>query len=918
MPAFGSLVSSPPPRGARRLWASLSLLVAIAVAALAFLPGQASAAGPAFSLGTPKVFVSQGSSTQLEEAVQSNGELVFHNLGTATTEYNAIAFDPLDGYIYGVEIPTREIIQIDANGGITGTGVQSGAPVGPANNGVWDPGTESVYFGNSEGGAASQTLEAYDPATGATSNIALSAKLETSDLAAAGGFLWGLSNFLRPPVMQRIDPTTGTVTNIPVPAELITGFKEVVAGAAWTYGNGNIGLSNNGSGTIVQISIANPASATPTFKLVSHQPGPANSTNDGTAIAGLPTDLALTKISDPASVAPGGQITYTITVKNNGPGDSSGYVVEDKLPSALSNPKTTTVGCRIEAGVLNCVGSPLAAGATATITLTGNAPNPATGSITNTATVTGNEEDPVPGNNTATVVTPPRALADLSITKTASPAVAVPGENETYTLTITNNGPDPAVDAAATDKLPSGLSYVSSEGCTFASGTVTCSAGTLAPGATKTFKIVTKIGGSVTQRIVNTADATSKTEDPNPGNNTATTETPIGPKTDLQITKTPSVPSIVAGGQVMYTLVVTNNGPSDATGVTVSDALPNGLTLAALKGSQGSCAMATGTCNLGSLPAGGSAQVLVTANVAAGAGGSLKNAAKVTGDQPDPNPNNNTDEATITVTNPPAGPPAPPQTTPAPPAPAQPVSDVKIVKTVNVAAAYPGQKLTYTLKVTNDGPDTAANVNVTDTSTLPTKVISAKPGQGSCKVGRPLTCSLGSLAKGKTVVIKVVAKAKQAGSEKDAASVTSSSRDTNPDNNLDAAVTKVAPKLLLRKTASPRKVYAGGGVRYSLVASNPTTVAIHDVRVCDSFPGGLAFAGSTPKASIKKGRVCWRIKTIGAGASRTIRVLARALPGARGNLTNHATASAKGVKTVKAKATVNVVPAPLKPTPVTG
>ncbi len=74
---------------------------------------------------------------------------------------------------------------------------------------------------------------------------------------------------------------------------------------------------------------------------------------------------------------------------------------------------------------------------------------------------------------------------------------------------------------------------------------------------------------------------------------------------------------MTAGGQVMYTLVVSDKGPSDATGVKVSDALPAGLTLVSAKPSQGSC---SGTsCGLGTIVNGGQAQILITANVTSSA-----------------------------------------------------------------------------------------------------------------------------------------------------------------------------------------------------------------------------------------------------------------------------------------------------------
>ncbi len=264
----------------------------------------------------------------------------------------------------------------------------------------------------------------------------------------------------------------------------------------------------------------------------------------------------------------------------------------------------------------------------------------------------------------------------------------------------------------------------------------------------------------------------------------------------------------------------------------------------------------------------------------------------------------------------------PPLPTPPAPPPSQPVSDLQIVKRVNHGKAYPGQTLTYTLKVTNHGPDAAANAKITDTASLGLKVLKAKPSQGSCKVGQPITCSLGTLGNGKTATITVTAKVLKVGTEKNTASTTSSSKDPKPSNNVASAATKLKPVLRLHKTASPKTVKAGGTITYHIKVTNPTSVAIKNVKTCDAIPLGLTFQTATPKAKLSKGKECWTIKSLGGGKSRTFTVHSRALKGTSGRKTNHATVTAKGATGAKAKSTVRVkaAPKPKRPpaTPVTG
>ena len=108
-------------------------------------------------------------------------------------------------------------------------------------------------------------------------------------------------------------------------------------GADWTLNNGNISIASNGNGNVYQIAIANPASTTPTFTVVSQYSGRTTAANDGAAcVAPQPVDLSIVK-TGPAVVSPSGSITWTMTVTNNGPGNSSGFAVNDAVPAGVTN-----------------------------------------------------------------------------------------------------------------------------------------------------------------------------------------------------------------------------------------------------------------------------------------------------------------------------------------------------------------------------------------------------------------------------------------------------------------------------------------------------------------------------------------------------------------------------------------------------
>lgn len=121
------------------------------------------------------------------------------------------------------------------------------------------------------------------------------------------------------------------------------------------------------------------------------------------------------------------------------------------------------------------------------------------------------------------------AQADLALTKTAPPGRAPTGRNLTYTLTVTNSGPDPALGVTVEDQLPSTVTYVSatpSQGaCGQSSGTVYCDLGTVGNGGTATIRIVVK--PTTPGTITNRAGVSSLTSDPNGTNNRDTESTSV-------------------------------------------------------------------------------------------------------------------------------------------------------------------------------------------------------------------------------------------------------------------------------------------------------------------------------------------------------------------------------------------------------
>jgi uncharacterized repeat protein (TIGR01451 family) len=247
---------------------------------------------------------------------------------------------------------------------------------------------------------------------------------------------------------------------------------------------------------------------------------------------------------------------------------------------------------------------------------------------------------------------PPTAV-DLSVSKTDSPDPVTEGEELTYTVAVTNSGPNDATGVTLTDTLPDNVLFVSaSAGCTEGGGTVTCNIGDLTSTNSAAVEIV--VTPDQVGNIENTATVTGTERDPITANNTDTEQTTVAapiPLADLSVNKVDAPDPVLAHDSLTYTVTVANDGPDDATGETLIDTLPAGVTFASATPSQGDPCTGNGTvnCNLGSIAPGGSATVTIRVNVNLTTTGTLSNTVQTVANEEDPNTLNNTDTEETTV-----------------------------------------------------------------------------------------------------------------------------------------------------------------------------------------------------------------------------------------------------------------------------
>ncbi|NUO76880.1 MAG: tandem-95 repeat protein, partial [Lysobacter sp.] len=236
--------------------------------------------------------------------------------------------------------------------------------------------------------------------------------------------------------------------------------------------------------------------------------------------------------------------------------------------------------------------------------------------------------------------------------KSVDNATPTVGTNVVFTLTVTNNGPSASAGVSVADLLPNGYTYVSDNGAgAYVSGTGVWTIGNLANGASASLQITATVNATGT--YLNTATVSATTSDPTTTNNTGTaTTTPVA-SADLSIDKDDAGATVVPGNNVVYTITVANAGPSAASSIVVSDAIPSGLGFVSASGAGWSCVNNAGTveCSRPTLAAGANAAITLTLSVPSNYAGAstIINIASVASATSDPNNGNDSDTETTPV-----------------------------------------------------------------------------------------------------------------------------------------------------------------------------------------------------------------------------------------------------------------------------
>ncbi len=623
-------------------------------------------------------------------------------------------------------------------------------------------------------------------------------------------------------------------------------------------------------------------------------------------------DLSLTKTVNNSTPNIGDEVIFTVTVTNDGLSEATDVTVKDLLADGLEYVSDNSGGNYDEATGIWTVGSLAAAGATSAIEITAKVllyddtqPIPLEDYFNSAEVFSANEDDvdSTPNNGDDSEddydelqVTPNPTQVDLSVEKTVDNLTPSVGDNITFTIDVTNDGPQDATGVIVTDKLNQpGFAYVSHTVTVgnYVPNSGAWSVGDLPLGTTETLTITATV--EQTGSYVNTAQVTGQDQldfDSTPSNNDPAEDdydtvivTPVF-EADLTLNKSVNNPTQDVGKLVNFELVLTNNGPSSATGVTVTDLLPDGYTFVGAIVSEGSYDETTGLWSLSTeIPVGAQETLELVARV--NSSGTYLNEAEVTAsDQVDPTstPNDGAgDDYDTAIVTPNL------------------LIDLNLDKQVSKLLPNVGERIYYTLILTNDGPNEATNIEVTDM--LPSGVTFVSySGTGSYDEGTGIW-NVSALGVDETVFLKLNVTVNTSGTYINTTEVTAADQndiDSTPNNGIDSE-DDYAEKQIIPRTPSDIEVEKivdnetpsiGEVITFTVsVYNNPNNgTYISDatgIIVEDVLPSGLGFVeATTSDGTYDETTGVWNIGDLANGATATMTMEARVR--AAGNYTNTA------------------------------
>ncbi|WP_231189422.1 DUF11 domain-containing protein [Haladaptatus sp. DYF46] len=573
---------------------------------------------------------------------------------------------------------------------------------------------------------------------------------------------------------------------------------------------------------------------------------------DCTTLNGQSADLGVTKTINASEVTVGDDVKFTVTVTNNGPDAAQNVTVVETLDSGLSFESATTSQGSYDTGLNVYDVGTLESGETATLTIVASIES--VEDTTNSVTVRSDTPDPNDPNNEDSV-TPEPTSADLDLTKTVDKSEVTLGDEVTFTINVTNNGPSTAENVAITEMLGSGLSFVdasTSQG-EYDADTGSYDVGTLENGETATLTLIATVES--VEDTTNVARVTSDTPDPyDPNNNDSVTPSPTA--ADLSLSKTVNESAPDVGENVAFNVTLTNYGPNATSGVEVTDKLPDGLSFVRASPSQGSYVANSGVWSVGDLANDETVRLTLVATIDSSA--DVTNVAEVTNSNtsdPDSTPNNDDpnedDQDNVTIDGQ--------------------AADLAVNKTVEDQNATIGDDVTFTIDVTNNGPDAATNVAVIESLDSGLEFQSASATQGNYNETTSIY-TVGTLENGERATLTLTATIESFNNITNVAEVTSDTPDPNDSNNNNSSTPDPdVADLSVSKTVDEQNVTVGDTVNFTINVTNNGPDTATNVTANEHLGSGLAFVNAeTTQGEYNEATSTYEVGTLENGETATL------------------------------------------------
>ena len=543
--------------------------------------------------------------------------------------------------------------------------------------------------------------------------------------------------------------------------------------------------------------------------------------HNSTAITNVSTlaNLTITK-TGAATVIAGNGLVYTVVVSNSGPSDAQDVVVDDVVP-VLSGVTWTLNGVPMGGWTGTASLGVMVPGEVDTLMFSGTVPSgTVNGTVLNNTAYVTSPTDPDSHNSTA--ITNVSTLANLTITKTGA-ATVIAGNGLVYTVVVSNSGPSDAQDVVVDDVVPvlSGVTWTLN-GVPMGGWTGSASLGVMVPGEVDTLMFSGTVpSGTVNGTVLNnTAYVTSPT-DPDSHNSTAITN--VSTLANLTITKTGAA-TVIAGNGLVYTVVVSNSGPSDAQDVVVDDVVPvlSGVTWTLNGVPMGGW---TGTVNLGVMVPGEVDTLMFSGTVPSGTvNGTVLNNTAYVNSPTDPNSHNSTAITTVTTS-----------------------TNLTIIKTGN-ATVLPGGVINYKIFIKNNGPSDAYDVHLyDDIDPLVTDAQYSLSGNiGTWSPWPPASgyLDLNTLIAGQNVTIFIRGTVSQSANRDITNTATVKSLNSEDMNSTVVTHLKTADIGIIKNVSTTTPNYLDN-VTFTIQAHNYGPDEATGVQVLDILPAGLKYISSS-------------------------------------------------------------------------